>query len=99
MVSVSSPRTPIVYCAARNTVRHAVCGVCTGVLDFDIRKNFSDHPMPVQRPPLAPRQKISPVEIYWKTVTYRTVALYLFMVFAVVLAILYLIFPESFSGA
>jgi hypothetical protein len=55
--------------------------------------------MPIQRPPLAPRQKISPVEIYWKTVTYRTVAVYLLLVFAVVLAILYLIFPESFSGS
>ena len=55
--------------------------------------------MPIQRPPLAPRQKISPVEIYWKTVTYRTVAIYLLLIFAVVLAILYLIFPEAFSGA
>ena len=54
--------------------------------------------MPIQRPPLAPRQKISHVEIYWKTVTYRTVAVYLLLVFAVVLAILYLIFPEAYSG-
>jgi hypothetical protein len=55
--------------------------------------------MPIQRPPYAPRPKVSHVEIYWKTVTYRTVAMYLFMVFAVVLAVLYLIFPEAFSGA
>jgi hypothetical protein len=55
--------------------------------------------MPVQRPPLAPRQKVSHVEIYWKTVTYRTVAVYLLLVFAVVLAVSYLIFPEAFSGA
>jgi hypothetical protein len=55
--------------------------------------------MPIQRPPLAPRQKISPVEIYWKTVTYRTVAVYLLLIFAVLMAILYLIFPETFSGA
>jgi len=55
--------------------------------------------MPIQRPPLAPRQKASHVEIYWKTVTYRTVALYLLLVFAVVMAILYLIFPEAYSGA
>src|SRR5216683_8343709 len=55
--------------------------------------------MPIQRPPLAPRQKISPVEIYWKTVTYRTVAVYLLLVFAVVLAILYLIYPEAYAGA
>ena len=55
--------------------------------------------MPVQRPPLAPRPKISHVEIYWKTVTYRTVAIYVIMIFAVVMATLYLIFPETFSGA
>ena len=55
--------------------------------------------MPIQRPPLAPRQKTSHVEIYWKTVTYRTVAVYLLLIFAVVLAILYLIFPEAYSGA
>ncbi|HEY2646776.1 MAG TPA: FecR domain-containing protein [Candidatus Acidoferrales bacterium] len=55
--------------------------------------------MPIQRPPLAPRQKISPVEIYWKTVTYRTVAMYLLMAMAVLAAVLYLIYPEAYSGA
>ena len=55
--------------------------------------------MPIQRPPLAPRQKISHVEIYWKTITYRTVVVYLFLVLAVVMAILYVIYPEAYSGA
>jgi len=55
--------------------------------------------MPIQRPPIAPRQKISSVEIYWKTVTYRTVAVYLLMALAVLAAILYLIYPEAYSGA
>lgn len=55
--------------------------------------------MPIQRSPVAPRQKTSHVEIYWKTVTYRTVAVYLLLVFAAVMAILYLIFPEAYSGA
>ena len=55
--------------------------------------------MPIQRPPLAPRPKTSHVEIYWKTVTYRTVAIYLAMIFAVLMAVLYLIFPDVFSGA
>src|SRR5579859_1865666 len=56
--------------------------------------------MPIQRPPLAPpRQKISPVEIYWKTVTYRTVAVYVLLIFTVVMAGLYLVFPDVFSGA
>jgi hypothetical protein len=54
--------------------------------------------MPIQRPPVAPRQKISNVEVYWKTITYRTVAVYLLLIFAVVTAILYLIYPESYSG-
>jgi hypothetical protein len=55
--------------------------------------------MPIQRPPVVPRQKISPVEIYWKTVTYKTVAVYLLLIFAVVIAIFYLIYPESYSSA
>src|ERR1700689_4778795 len=55
--------------------------------------------MPIQRPPIAPRPKNSHVEIYWKTVTYRTVAVYVVLVFAVLMAILYLIYPEAYSGA
>lgn len=49
--------------------------------------------------PGAQRPKVSNVEVYWKTVTYRTVALYLLMIFAVVLAALYLVFPEAYSSA
>jgi hypothetical protein len=51
------------------------------------------------RPPNLPRQKTPHVEVVWKTVTYRTVALYLFLIFAIVLAILYMIYPESYSSA
>src|SRR5260370_18283604 len=51
-----------------------------------------------QRPPVVHRQKISPVEVYWKTVTYRTVAIYMLLVLAVVMATLYLIYPEPYSG-
>lgn len=54
--------------------------------------------MPVQRPPVAPRQKTSHVEIVWKTVTYKTVAVYLCLVIAVGLAVSYLIFPEAYGG-
>ena len=39
------------------------------------------------------------VEVYWKTVTYRTVAIYLLLIFAIVMATLYLIYPESYSSA
>jgi len=55
--------------------------------------------MPIQRPPVVPRQKISPVEVYWKTITYRTVAVYVLLILAIVMATLYLIYPESYSGA
>jgi hypothetical protein len=50
-----------------------------------------------QRPPDLPRQKSSHVEVYWKTVTYRTVAVYILLVLGIVFAILYLIYPEPFS--
>ena len=52
-----------------------------------------------QRMPGAHRPKISHVEVYWKTVTYRTVALYVMLILAVVMATLYLIYPEAYSGA
>lgn len=53
--------------------------------------------MPIQRPPLASRQKTSHVEVYWKTVTYRTVAIYLAMIIVAAIAVSYLIFPEVYS--
>src|ERR1700730_10948607 len=52
-----------------------------------------------QRMPGMQRPKISSVEVYWKTVTYRTVALYAMLILGVVMAILYLIYPDAFSGA
>ena len=52
-----------------------------------------------QRPPIVPRQKTSSVEVYWKAVTYRTVAVYFVLMFAIVMAILYMIYPESFTSA
>ena len=51
-----------------------------------------------QRMPGMQRPKISNVEVYWKTVTYRTVALYVLLILAIVMATLYLIYPEFFSG-
>jgi hypothetical protein len=52
-----------------------------------------------QRTPGTHGPKISHVEVYWKTVTYRTVAVYLLLILAVVLATLYLIYPEAYSSA
>jgi hypothetical protein len=42
-----------------------------------------------ERPP-----KIKPIEVYWHTVTYKTVALYLLIFFAVVIAGLYVAIPD-----
>src|ERR1700720_2963310 len=52
-----------------------------------------------QRNPGLQGPKVSTVQVYWKTVTYRTVALYVMLVLGVISATLYLIYPESFSGA
>jgi hypothetical protein len=52
-----------------------------------------------QRLPSGHRPKISNMEFYWKAVTYRTVIIYVLLVFAIILATLYLIYPESYSGA
>ncbi|HTC61603.1 MAG TPA: FecR domain-containing protein [Candidatus Saccharimonadales bacterium] len=55
--------------------------------------------MPIQRPPVAPRQKTSSIEIHWKTVTYRTVLIYILMIVAVLVAVSYVIFPDAYSAA
>ncbi len=60
---------------------------------------FSDCSMPIQRPPIAPRQKGSSIDIYWKTVTYRTVLIYILMIVAVLVAVSYVIFPDAYSAA
>ena len=43
-------------------------------------------------------EKVPRVEIYWTAVTYRTVAIYLILIAASVLATLYLIRPDWYSG-
>jgi len=52
-----------------------------------------------QRNPGLQGPKVSTVQVYWKTVTYRTVVLYVMLVLGVISATLYLIYPEAFSGA
>ena len=52
-----------------------------------------------QRNPGLQGPKVSTVQVYWKTVTYRTVVLYVMLVLGVISAMLYLIYPEVFSGA
>ena len=40
------------------------------------------------------KQKIAPVQIYWTTVTYKTVAIYVVLIFGIVMLSLYLILPD-----
>lgn len=42
--------------------------------------------------------KIPRIEVYWTAVTYRTVAVYMFLIAASILATLYLIRPDWYSG-
>ena len=51
-----------------------------------------------QNIPGGPRQKIPSIEVYWKTVTYRTVAIYIVSIFVIIMAVLYLIYPEAYSS-
>ena len=41
------------------------------------------------------KPKISRVEVYWHTVTYKTVALYVIVITAIVVSATYLVFPEA----
>ncbi len=52
-----------------------------------------------ERKPGVARSKASRVEVYWTTVTYRTLALYLVLIFAIVMATLYLIYPDWYAAA
>ncbi|MGA7919714.1 MAG: hypothetical protein WCA38_08575, partial [Candidatus Acidiferrales bacterium] len=45
--------------------------------------------VPVEKP------KISRVEVYWHTVTYKTVAVYILLLFTIISAVMYLAFPET----
>jgi hypothetical protein len=42
--------------------------------------------------------KIRPVEIYWTTVTYKTVAMYIILVFVIVMTALYITIPDKMSA-
>jgi hypothetical protein len=46
----------------------------------------------------AAKPKVTRVEVYWHTVKYRTVALYAVVITAIVLATVYLVFPDFSNG-
>jgi hypothetical protein len=47
----------------------------------------------------APKPKTSRLEVYWTTVTYRTVAAYASLLLVIGLATFYLVYPDSFANA
>lgn len=47
----------------------------------------------------APRPKLSRVEVYWHSVSYRTLVLYVLLFISVVLAVTYSVSPGVFTGA
>jgi hypothetical protein len=51
-----------------------------------------------EKPDVAGKAKISRVEVYWHTVRYRTVVLYVIVITAIVLSLVYLVFPEASSN-
>lgn len=50
-----------------------------------------------QKTSVADRPNVSRVEVYWHTVKYRTVVLYIVVIATIVLSLTYLIFPEASS--
>ncbi len=54
--------------------------------------------MSAERQSGAAKPKISRVEVYWTTVTYRTVTVYFLLLLSIVVATLYLIYPDWYSG-
>ena len=46
----------------------------------------------------APRPKVNRVEVYWHTVTYRTILLYAFAFVILFTAAGYLVFPDTFAS-
>lgn len=47
----------------------------------------------------SPKPKTSRLEVYWTTVTYRTVAAYASLLLVIALATIYLVYPDSFANA
>ena len=44
------------------------------------------------------KPRVRRVEVYWTTITYKTVALYLALVFGLVMVTLYLVYPDWYTA-
>ena len=69
------------------------------VLDFKISGIGARRPVSTQTPHDPNHPKIKRVEVYWHTVTYKTVAVYAVLIAAIVFAALYLIDPSLYTKA
>jgi hypothetical protein len=54
--------------------------------------------MTAEKTTSATHPKVNKVEVYWHTVTYRSVLLYIMAVLLIVAAASYLVFPDTFAG-
>ena len=54
--------------------------------------------MTTEKSTSATHAKVNKVEVYWHTVTYRSVLLYIMAVLVLLIAAGYLVFPDSFAG-
>ena len=69
------------------------------MLDFKIGGIAARIPVNTQTPYDPNHPKIKRVEVYWHTVTYKTVAVYVILLSAIILAAVYLIDPNIYSAA
>jgi len=69
------------------------------VLDFKIGGRAAQKPVSTQTPYDPNHPKIKRVEVYWHTVTYKTVAVYAILIAAILFAGLYLIKPDLYIQA
>lgn len=69
------------------------------MLDFKIGGIAARIPVNTQTPYDPNHPKIKRVEVYWHTVTYKTVAVYVVLLTAIILAAVYLIDPNIYSAA
>ena len=69
------------------------------MLDFKIGGRAAQKPVSTQTPYDPNHPKIKRVEVYWHTVTYKTVAVYAILIAAILFAGLYLIKPDLYIQA
>lgn len=69
------------------------------MLDFKIGGRAAQKPVSTQTPYDPNHPKIKRVEVYWHTVTYKTVAVYVILLAAIIFAAVYLIKPDLYIQA